>query len=296
MCNTKILICLLFKNSSIWLSRFMGCLENLIRTKPENITYYLSVIYGNSTDNTDTEVKRQMNVLLDKYGNSHNLKLKMSNFSLPKRLHTIEKLAILRNACVDQCIDKEYDYVIQIDTDVIFTPLSVMKLIKTIKNNEDIWENKLNVGIIAPFVLIEDSNNLFYDSWAYRRKAGEKVQMFSPSRPYVPIEIDFKNPEKNVEIMNKTMDETINKGIFEVESVGTMYICRANIFSKFGVKYRTEERSEEERKKVYYNKKYESEQVVFCRDVKEKTEYRIYTDADIIVNHINLEAIGLMWH
>lgn len=284
----KILICLLFKNSSIWLSRFMECLENLIRTKPDNIEYSLSVIYGDSSDNTDTEVKRQMDILQEKY----KFNIRMSNLPLPKRLHSIEKLAILRNACVEQCIDKEYKYVLVIDTDVMFTSLSVQKLIRNIESNEDMWGDKLNIGVIAPLVIIENEKWLFYDHWAYRMNG----KMFSPARPYVPVEMDFKNPERNIEIMNKTIDKTINKGIFEVDSIGTMYVCKADIFSKWGVKYKTEERSEKERSKVYYNKKFESEQVVWCKDVKEKIGYSIYVDADIIVYHVDLESVGIGWH
>lgn len=291
----KILVCMLYKNSMLWLDRQISCLDNLLRDT-KNITYTFSVVYGDSKDGTDTKVKENMNLLQEKY--SEILKVKLIHFPLPRRLDTIEKLATLRNISVYGVEDnihslEEYDYILHIDTDVFFRPLEIQKLINILDRDVDAWGNKLNAGIIAPMILIENAINasgsdLFYDTFAYRIDK----RMFTPQRPFVPITIDYKNPN-NQTLVNEILDKTINKGIFEVDSVGTCYLCRADIFSKYNIKYGTILRKEN---KLHSHIKNESEQVVWCMKVKENTPYKIYVDADTYVRHVNLEQLGMRWH
>lgn len=260
----KILICLLFKNSILWLDRFLNCLNSLIENKPNDIEYNINIIYGDSNDGTDLEVKNRMDELRRKY----TCIIKMVHMPLPRRLDGLEKLGILRNASIMMCDIAEYDYVLNIDTDVIFGYENIERLVRDIEDDN----NKSSIGIIAPLVFIENSG-VFYDTFAFRMEG----KMFrSDIRP----------------------DLLLSKfgGIFEVDSVGTCYICRSDIFWKWDIKYGTELRKKDENTKIHPNRKMESEQVVFCNRVREITGYRICVDPDIRVEHVNLEKYGKKWH
>lgn len=266
----RVLICLLFKDSFFWLARFIYCIESLLRDKPNDINYHLSIIHGDSKDGTDGELKRYTADLLSKY-KSTGLKIKMVELPLPSRLNRIERLAVLRNACIVMVDIEDYDYVLAVDTDVMFEPCVIKKLI------EDIRNDKLNAGIVAPMIMIEGAENAgkeyFYDTWVFRI-AGKT---FTSAAPYIPAGI---SPD-------------IATGIFEVDSVGSFYIARAGLFSRYGIKYFTEERKDI---RINPQLKYESEQVCFCNDVRKRTPYKIYVDPKVMVHHVNLEQYGLKWH
>ncbi len=261
----KILIALLFKNSFLWLDRFMVCIEDLLKDyeNNENIRFDFSVIYGDSTDPTDIEVKKRMEELKEKYL----VGVKIVHIPLPKRLDGIEKLAILRNASITIVDIENYDYVLQIDTDIIFDHNSIDILIKDIEEGCD-----KKIGVIAPLVFIEGTKT-FYDTWAFRMDGGK---MFRP------------------DIIN--WPGLSNGKIFEVDSVGTCCLIKSDIFWKWDIKYGTEERKAEERKKMHPQRRLESEQVVWCNRVREKTGYKIMVDSGIRIDHINLEKYGKRWH
>lgn len=262
----NILVCLLFKDSILWLHRFMDCIESLLNTKPDSINYHLSIIHGDSKDGTDGELKRRISDFLQKY-KSDGLKVKMVELPLPSRLNRIEKLAVLRNACIIMVDIEDYDYVLSIDSDVMFSPEAVSKLVKDAHNDK--------AGIIAPFIFIEDveknGHRFFYDTWVFRIVGVPFTSMY----PYLPRGI---NPD-------------IATRIFEVDSAGSFYICRAEIFSRYGLKYFTEAKMN-----VNPQLRYESEHVCFCNDIRIKTPYRIFVDPQISVSHINLEMHGMRWH
>ena len=263
----KVLICLLFKDSILWLHRFIYCIESLLNDTPNNINYHLSIIQGDSKDGTDGELRRCTTNLLSKY-KSAGLKIKMVELPLPSRLNRIERLAVLRNACIVMVDIEDYDYVLAADTDVMFEPHTIKKLI------EDIQNDKLNAGIVAPMIIIEGAvKEYFYDTWVFRI-AGKT---FTSAEPYIPAGI---SPD-------------IATGIFEVDSVGSFYIARAEIFSRYGIKYFTEERKDI---RINPQLRYESEQVCFCNDVRKRTPFKIYVDPKATVHHVNLEQYGLKWH
>ena len=79
--------------------------------------------------------------------------------------------------------------------------------------------------------------------------------------------------------------------IIEVDSVGSFYICRADIFSKYKITYSTKENDVKPEQNNY--RKYESEQVCFCNDVKSNTNYKICINYNVSVDHVNLEKYGL---
>lgn len=269
----KILICLLFKNSILWLDRFLNCLDSLIENRSKDVEYNINVIYGDSRDSTDVEVKKRMDGLREKYARD-GLKIKMCHLPLPRRLDGLEKLSILRNASImmSDLENEKYDYVLQMDTDVIFDSESIETLIRDISDNNGKDKSMNDIGVIAPLIYIEGSNT-FYDTFAFRMN--EKM---------------FKSDIRTNLLLSKF------GGIFDVDSVGTIYICRSDIFWKWDIKYGTELRRKDENTKVHPQRKYESEQVVFCNRVREITKYKICVDPEIIVYHINLEKYGKNWH
>lgn len=270
---TKILILLMFKDSQKWISRFFVCLDSILQLQKEydNIQFSISTIYGDDTDNTSDILLNKLESIKKKYG----IKIISKRITFPKRLDGIQKLVTLRNAFLYINNLEDYDYILSIDTDILFTDNTVIKLIKNIENP------KLeNPGMTAPMVFIEDyfsyGNNYFYDTLAY--KIQEKN--FLHTKPYVPIKL-FGNDRF--------------KQIISVDSVGCMYLIKADIFTKYNIIYGTYLRKLDQNT-IHPQRKYESEQVYLCEQIKLKTGYNIYVDLNAKVYHINLQKYGMSWH
>lgn len=276
----KILITLLFKNSALWIQRFLSCLDDLLLENSE-IIFDLSILYGTSSDGTEKILKNYVKLLkedkLSTCRNINNIFLRL--LDLPKRLDSLEKLSVLRNVSIymmDNDNLKNYDYILQIDTDTIFDTGVIRKLIENINNT-----NLLNIGIISPMIYIEkshpESENIFYDTFAFRYFNGQNKdgETFKIREPYFPC---YKKKETN---------------LCEVYSVGTFYICRSDIFWKYNVIYQTELRKN---RNVHQHRSLESEQVIFCRNVRKKTPYKIYVDKDLSIYHVDLPKYGMNWH
>ncbi len=263
---TKILVCLLFKNSNLWLSRFFDNVDTLIDNeynKKNNINYNLSIVYGTSNDGTE----ESLNDRIEK----HKEIAAITKIDIPNRFNHLERLAILRNTFLQINNTKKYDYLLMIDTDVMFETSTINHLLKLIQNS------KLeNIGIIAPMIFIEDysihKNNFFYDTLAYRINNLN----FKHLKPYIP---------------NITENNDKHKRIIEVDSVGSLYIMKSEIItSNKDVCYGTYLINSQ-----HESKKYESEQVYLCNQVRKKG-FKIYVDLNSKVYHINLEKYGLRWH
>ena len=126
---TKILICLLFKNSNMWLSRFFDNIDNLLNSefnKKNDIEYNMSIIYGTSNDGTEETLKRR----IKNYKEITNL----IKTDIPSRFNVLEKLAILRNSFLHTKDLKKYDYLLMIDTDIMFDVSAINRLIRDIQN------------------------------------------------------------------------------------------------------------------------------------------------------------------
>lgn len=267
----------MFKNSTKWIYRFFNCIESLLQTRNEynNIQYSISVIYGDDDDGTSNILLNKLESIKNKYG----IGITSKRITFPKRLDGIQRLVTLRNSFLYINNDvnnlNNYDYILSIDTDIMFDSKIITKLIKDIEN-----QNLNNPGLIAPMVFIEDyfsyGNNYFYDIWAYR----VQEKMFLHTRPYIPIKL-FGNDKF--------------KSLINVDSVGSFYLAKTDIFTKYDVKYGTYIRSINSNSQ-HPQRKYESEQVVMCEQVKSKTDYNIYVDLNAKVYHINLQKYGLPWH
>lgn len=262
----RILICLMFKDSNMWLSRFFDNIDNLLNNEfnqKNNIEYYISVVYSTSNDGTEEALKDR----LQKYKENSIL----TKIDVPSRFSTLEKLAILRNTFLNVNNLEKYDYLLMIDTDVMFDPFSINRLIKDI-NNPKIED----IGIIAPMIFIENygtyKNTFFYDVFAYRMRGLN----FKHRKPYIPVTLHNNKKYKR---------------IIEVDSVGSLYLIKSDILtSNKNVHYGTYIVNT-----PYENKKHESEQVYLCEQVK-KANFKIYVDLNVRVFHINLENYGLKWH
>lgn len=255
----------MFKNSNLWLSRFMECIKSLLENKTNNIKYDISIIYSDSIDGTTEELKKFIHELDD-------TNIKLTHLNLPDRFDGIQKLAILRNTFLHINNLKKYDYMLVVDTDILFDCITISRLIKHIEN-----PRLDSCGVIAPMIFIENHSsniNYFYDTFAYRIRD----EIFSHKKPYVPIELH---------------KQTKHKWIIEVDSVGSLYLIKTDIFTDYDIYYDTYIRNDT---KNHPQRIYESEQVVLCKNIKQKTPYKIYVDLSSKVYHINLESYGLKWH
>lgn len=289
---TKILVCLLFKDSALWINRFFESIDALFSNKPEGIEYGLSVVYGDSRDGTDNIVKSK----IEELGSKYKVVINLFNLSMPSRLDGLEKLATLRNSCIELSDVKNYDYILMVDTDIIFGSYIIEKCL-------GIMERRKDIGVMAPMVMIENfrtfANSYFYDAFAFRLGG----RLFEHLSPYLPIEAIKKFRMTGVKDIK--IDDLVNGKMVELDSVGSMYLCRSDIYWKHEVRYATEEREDWREYNSKYSKlkvipfphrKYESEQVYWCNKVREKTGYKIYIDGSVKAYHVNLEPLGLEWH
>lgn len=263
----------MFKNSQKWIHRFMNCIESTLQLQNEydNIQFSISVIYGDDDDGTSNILSNKLYSIENRYGT----KITSNKITFSKRLDGIQRLVTLRNAFLYINDLKDYDYILSIDTDIMFDNHTIIKLIKYVQN-----PNLDNPGIVAPMVMIENyysyGNNYFYDTYAF------KIQdkSFLHTKPYIPIKLFGKDKIKS---------------LISVDSVGSFYIAKSDIFTKYDVTYTTYLRKLDNNSQ-HPQRKYESEQVCFCENVKQKTPYNIYVDLNAKVYHINLQRFGLPWH
>lgn len=253
-----------------WIHRFFNCLEKTYE-EISGITFDMYVVYGDDIDGTSIILPKLLDGIQSKYGP----KIIKKHITLPKRLDSIQKLSILRNSFIDNDLYNKYDYILIIDTDVMFEPFTIMRLIKDIENPA-----LENPGVVAPKTVIENyhsyGNDYFYDTYAF------KVQdkSFLHTRPYIPVKLFGKDRFKS---------------LIKIDSVGSFYLAKTDIFTKYDVKYGTYLRKLDQNS-LHPQRLFESEQIYFCEQVKIKSPYNIYIDMNATVYHINLPKYGIVWH
>lgn len=161
------------------------------------------------------------------------------NFPLPR----FSKLALLRNVLIASALDKE-DYVLMTDSDIISLPSDLLQQLM-----------KSEYDICAPLVFIDDfrqfGNAYFYDRLAYIYKG----KNLNHTYPYIPDNIKLPITP------------------FEMDSVGTCYLCNADVF----------------RNGVWFNSDINmSEQVSFCSGAR-KQGYTVCLSPNVSVLHCNFE-------
>lgn len=201
---------------------------------------YPNKSYAFLVDNTKTRVFR----ILTKFKRTHprvQIVEFETNFPLPR----FSKLALLRNVLISSTLNKE-DYILMIDSDIVSIPSN---LLQQLMSDSD---------ICAPLVLIEHyrefGNGYFYDRLAYIYKG----KNFNHFYPYLSGETELPNT------------------FFDVDSVGTCYLCNTDIF-KNGVWFNSNRNI--------------SEQISFCSEAR-KRGYRVCLHPNVSVLHCNFEKYG----
>ena len=285
----NILICTLFKNSEKYLDRFLGSLKNEINNtinqkkinqKEYNVNIELCFLEGNSTDNTFDILKKFCKDMRLKYEINYILEKLNMNDSLER----FQKLAMLRNILIKLGLRNKHNYVLMIDSDLIFNDNLIIKLIESIERN--------NVDVVAPMIMIEKfrtfDNSYFYDTLASIDKNGKNLEH---SFPY------FFTYENNID--ENIIKKIIYRTPIEMKSVGTCYLAKAEIynlndFQNYSVNKCYKE-TENGNKIIYkYDGNKKSEQIEFFENLNNK--YKTILDPSIKLLHINLENIGLKWH
>lgn len=311
--NKKLLICSMFKDSSLWMNDILLSIDNFIDynnnvSNDNRLLIKLAFLKSSSNDNTIET--------LDKYMESE-LKLPQSKMWYEKydinnnTLSRYQKLAILRNYLIEKSLEKikldDDDLILFMDSDIKFDNSIIHELI--------IDMNKVNADIIAPLVCIEDNgvfkNNYFYDTLAFRNTDNEQ---FSHYRPYIfgNIKKSKIKKEKHEKIqialekidnlnmlrkinwefnLNTPLNDTFPDNLYreayslidlnipiEVNSVGSFYLMKYKVA-----------------KEIKYSGNNDSEQVEFMNNVRSKG-YKIFVSQRLKVLHVNLEKYGLKWH
>lgn len=289
----NVLICSLFKDSEKYLDRFLNSLGyniDYIYSNENKIEIELCFIEGSSKDDTLKILKKFCRNIKEKYDIKYTLEKNDINHSLER----FDKLAILRNMLIKLGLKNKHDYVLFIDSDIIFDKDLIIKLVNSIEKNR--------ADVIAPLITIEKfrtfDNDYFYDQLAYIDKNGKNLTHYFP---YIPI-------ENNNEIEIKKI---IYKEPIDMQSVGACYLAKSELFNlndfqSFNI---TKCYREIKNKNLCtYSGNGKSEQVRFFENLKENNKERIVLsdksekqnkiilDPGIKVLHINLENIGLKWH
>lgn len=206
-------------------------------TAIDNLDYsYKS--YAFLVDNKKDKVFRMLNRFERTHPRVQIVEFKIS-FSLPR----FSKLALLRNFLIASALNKE-DYVLMVDSDIISLPSDLLQQLM-----------KPDYNICAPLVFIEKfrkfGNAYFYDRLAFIYKG----KNLNHTYPYIPDNIKLPITP------------------FEMDSVGTCYLCNADVF----------------RNGVWFNSDINmSEQVSFCSGAR-KQGYTVCLSPNVSVLHCNFE-------
>lgn len=86
---------------------------------------------------------------------------------------------------------------------------------------------------------------------------------------------------RNIQEQNVPAFNLPYKGLIEMGSIGTCYMVASRLYSKNNIRY--------------HGGKTDSEQVMFCAEVRKLGE-RVYADFDTKIIHANLPKYGRQWH
>ncbi|MDD3474283.1 MAG: hypothetical protein PHP08_00085 [Candidatus Dojkabacteria bacterium] len=273
----NILICSLFKDSTLYIDTFLKNIENLTKySNTKNYKIDLNFIEGNSTDDTFMKLTKWLkNFTKDQDKTNHII----NKINLPSNIHRFTSLAILRNMLIKYGL-KHHDYVLMIDSDTLFDSTLLHQLIESIETNQ--------CDVIAPMPFIQNfrthNNDYFYDTLAF-----------------------IDNNNINFGHLYPYSAELTKKNLIKMTSVGTCYLARAEIFnindfSNYNITKCYKELANKEpltydsiNTEHHNNDNMISEQISFFKKLK-KHGYQVYVDTNIKILHVNLEELGLSWH
>jgi len=315
--HTKnVLVCSMFKDSSLWINDFFECIENM---------YYYNDVSDNvlkirfaflDSDNNDNTTKiindyRMSSSILNIWYKKYNINIKNEfDENVIEKENRFKKLAKFRNYLLTESIKNIYDNNLN-DDDLILFIDSDIKFDKNILHELIIDMNKSGADIIAPMIYIDDYKYpYFYDTLAFIDINGNKFEHYSPHLPKFIIHNKNLNEDKNklekykkeltllelkkisrqlnnkikkgdisIEQSLKSINEYINTNIpIEVKSVGSFYIMKYKVI-----------------KNTKYTGNNDSEQVEFCNAARQN-DYKIFVSPKLSVLHVNLEKYGMKWH
>lgn len=272
MGKRNVLICSLFKDSKWHMDKFLGCITKVHR---EGLNIELCFIEGNSTDNTWDELmkwKKEFEGL--RLGIKCLIeKLDINEYGVGGRF---DRLGLLRNMLIKMGLRGKHDYVLMVDSDVVFDEDLLLRLIESIE--------KTGSDVMGCMVMIENfrtfGNDYYYDTLAYVGSDGNKFVH------YFPYSLG-------------NIDKVSKRECLEMRSVGTCYLVKGDVYnlgdlSGFGVVkcYKEVERG---KKIVIYDGRKKSEQIRWCDSVRD-AGYKVMIDSGVKVLHVNLEKYGRKWH
>jgi hypothetical protein len=170
--------------------------------------FKMVAIEGDSTDSTRKELDALTYFLpLSVYTCNHGGPV----FGSTEHSDRLTALSKVGNAILDHSTERDCDVLVYVESDLIWTPETIISLISKVSQGYD---------IIAPLIFAGD---LFYDIFVYRGLDGER---FSPFYPY------HESIGKNTLLYKKEKDTVLVSRLVEVQSAGSCLVMRAEIARK----------------------------------------------------------------
>ncbi len=271
MGKRNVLVCSLFKDSEWCMDRFFECIE-MINLEGSNVE--LCFIEGNSDDNTWGKL-REWKKKFEGLGMKCFIeKMDINEFCGGR----FDRLGILRNMLIKVGLKSKHDYVLMVDSDVVFSGDLLVRLVSSIERE--------NADVMGCMVMIEGfrtfGDDYFYDTLAFTGFDGSRFVHYFP---YIGGKWDD--------------DKVIKGGCLDVKSVGTCYLVRGDVYNLgdiggFGV-VKCYNEVEKGKNIVMYKGEKKSEQLRWC-DSMRNAGYKVMVDSSIKVLHANLEKYGRKWH
>lgn len=266
----NVLICSLFRDSELYMDRFLECIKKINKGEDNRINIELCFIEGNSTDNTWEKLRGWCN----KCGMRYTLEKMDINMRVWGRF---DKLAILRNMLIKVGLRSRHDYVLMVDSDCIFEEDLLFRMITSIENSD--------ADVIGAMIMIENfrtfGNNYFYDTLAFIGDDGNKFVHYFPYTS------------------GEGMHKVVKRERLEMKSIGTCYLVRGEVYNLNDLNWfnvtKCYKEAERGKKVLMYKGEKKSEQIRWC-DIVRDAGYKVMIDPGIKVLHLNLEKYGLKWH
>lgn len=156
----KILVTTLVRNNEQWLPIFYSEIEKLKKEFENKIEFSVFVYENDSTDSTKSLLKGDF--FRYNYGHPNDM---------VSRTH---RLSFYRNSAKVLSLNKKYDFVLMVDSNVLFSPDALKSLLDTMDTRED-------VAMACSHGLVQTSLpcHFFYDTFATITPDGQKCGQFT---------------------------------------------------------------------------------------------------------------------
>lgn len=242
----NVLIASTIRNFEPWADRF---LDNIGALNNSSLDVCYLLIEGNSTDRSYHILSKWVNS-----NNSNGNAAALVKYDLPEEMDTMDRVIASIELIADILVNM--DYIMLIDADIVETPNNMLTaLIEHM--------NSYNADIIAPYVLIEDTDH-FYDTHVFRTNN----KRFDCGPPYAPDNKTHTTP-------------------FKVDSAGTCLLFKTEVF--------IEAIAENKKWREACRKDNVDGYICICGTAK-RMGYQILADPTVVIRHANLNKYGIQWH